>query len=202
MASSLAQAIATLEGYGAGHNLPTIANNPGDLSPADTGATGATPLTDSQGNKVTVFNDVSDGWTALESKLQNILSGNDPMYDPNASVQQFGNTYAGNSTYGNKLASLLGVDPSTPLASVAGGGNLSAPIYENPSTGGVANSQGQTVPANVAPGDFTLFGWNPPRVVFLVLGLVLFAAGLFAFKQTQTVISGAVKGARTIAEAS
>lgn len=201
MASTLAQAIAQLEGYGAGNNLPTIANNPGDLSPADTGDTGSV-FTDANGNQVTAFSDVSDGWAALESKLSKILSGNDPMYDPNDTVAQFGNTYAGNSTYGNELASLLGVSPSTPLSSVAGGANLSAPIYENPATGGVANSQGQTVPANAAPGDFTLFGWNPPRVIMLILGIILFAAGLFAFKQTQTAITGAVKGVKTIAEVS
>ena len=75
MASTLAQAIAQLEGYGQGTNIPTVANNPGDLSPADTGNTGAT-LTDANGNQVSVFSDVSDGWGALENKLQNILSGN------------------------------------------------------------------------------------------------------------------------------
>ena len=109
-------------------------------------------------------------------------------------VQQFGNTYAGNSTYGNQLAQVLGVDPSTPLAAVANSNASGSGI------GASIDAAGNLITGKSASSDFSLFGWDAPRVVVLIIGIVLFIAGLFAFKQTQVLIQGVGRHAGRIAE--
>lgn len=61
----LAQAIAVAEGFGVANALPTLRNNPGDLSPDGYVATYATP---------------QDGWNALYDQLARIADGRGDIY--------------------------------------------------------------------------------------------------------------------------
>ena len=181
--SPLAAAISQLEGYGASAtNIPTLANNPGDL---ELGDIGYGTLTASGGNKITVFPTLAAGQAALEAQVSKMENGGSSVYTPSETIAQAGATYGGSSTYGQKLAQLLGVDSSASLSSLASG------------ISGTSNTASSVVSA-MAGGIGGLF----TDYVVIILGLILIAAGVFAFKQTQTVIESAGKVAGKIAEVS
>jgi hypothetical protein len=192
MASSLANAISQLEGFGNPSSIPTLANNPGNL---ELGDVGYGTITAQGGQQITIFGSLDDGWTALENQLSKIFNGTSNYYTPDQTLAQFGNTYSGgNPSYGTNLASKLGVDPSTTLAQVQNqqsSGNAGDPL-----------SQWQQLNQNVfgqqLQGSSLLTNsLVTSRLVVLVVGLLLVAAGLFSFKQTQVVLEKAGKLAAT-----
>jgi hypothetical protein len=221
---SLANAIAQQEGYGAGNNIPTVANNPGSL---ELGDQGYGTLSAAGGQQITVFGSIEDGYNALLNQLSLAVNGQSANYSPNATLSQFGTTYSGgNTSYGNSLAQIMGVAPSTTLAQLAGGtttsGGAGATQSTTPTsiTGTILNNLNPLAtpqPFSGALGTI-LNNLNPfaapkafgstttiARSVVLVLGVILFAAGLFAFKTTQTVIQNTTaavkKGAQVAAAA-
>ena len=182
--SPLAAALAQLEGFGQPSAIPTLANNPGDLELGDVGY-GTTQA--AGGNLITNFPTLDAGWAALENQASKITSGTSPLYPPGTTVQQAGTTYSGgNPAYGQNLANATGVSPNTPVSQLANGSNSSAPS-SSPNTGvlsWITNPLGNLFGVPTASGNaFTL-----SRVIILILGIILFGAGLFAFKQTQTII--------------
>lgn len=124
--SPIAAAIASAEGYGHAGNIPTRANNPGDL---EIGDIGYGTITASGGNKITVFPNAAAGYTALQNQVNLISSGQSTAgYTPGMSIAQVGNLYAGGSSnWANNVASYLGVSPSTNFSTVAGGQSASLP---------------------------------------------------------------------------
>ena len=129
--SAVAQAIATAEGYGPSNNVPTIANNPGDL---ELGNIGYGTTAASGGQQITNFPTADAGWAALENQITKMATGGSSAgYTPSMSIAQVGQLYSGGSSaWANNVASSLGVDPSTNFASVVSG---SAPAT-SPATAG------------------------------------------------------------------
>jgi hypothetical protein len=211
---SLANAIAQQEGYGAGNNIPTVANNPGSL---ELGDQGYGTLSAAGGQQITVFGSIEDGYNALLNQLSLAVNGQSANYSPNATLSQFGTTYSGgNTSYGNSLAQIMGVAPSTTLAQLAGGTTTSGGAGATQSTTPVS-ATGTNANASLMAmlGTFLnklLSRYNPiatagdniERAVVFLLGVILFAAGLFAFKTTQTVIQNTTtavkKGAQVAAK--
>lgn len=96
---SIAQAIATAEGFGVAGAIPTVRNNPGDI-------------TDGSGNILT-FANAADGWNALYNLLQNIQAGTSKYYNTGMSWVQMGQIYAGGDpNWAVNVAASLGVDPN------------------------------------------------------------------------------------------
>lgn len=93
---TFADAIAHAEGYGPVGNVPTRANNPGDLSKGDFGDTGKY-LIAGDGEQVIQYATAQDGFNALYEKLQNIADGNSSVYSPSMTIAQMAAKYAGNS---------------------------------------------------------------------------------------------------------
>jgi len=113
--SSVAQAIATAEGYGVSGAIPTKANNPGDLKLGDQGYGTI--------NGITVFPSASAGWSALESQIGLISSGKSQAgYSTDMSISQVGQLYSGgDSNWAKNVAAALGVSTDTTFSSVASG---------------------------------------------------------------------------------
>jgi hypothetical protein len=116
---NLAQAIATLEGFGIPGNRPTRDNNPGDVRSAP-GMTG----TDSGG--IATFADQGDGWDALGGWITSHTAAH-----PDWDFYDLTHFYATGTTTGtpaageanpddsaNYIADYLGVDPSSPVSNV------------------------------------------------------------------------------------
>lgn len=192
--SSLRDVIAQLEGFGQPGAIPTVANNPGNL---ELGNIGYGTITAGGGNQITVFPSETSGWAALDNQLNKIGAGKSSVYTPDMSLSQFGTTYSGgNPNYGSNLASMLGVSPSTPVGDVINGTQQSKSStlrdlynqYLNP------NPVGTPEPAGGGSGSYSA------RLIVLIIGLLLIAAGLFSFHQTQIVVQGATKVAKKAAE--
>lgn len=186
MSLTLAQAITQLEGTN------PVYNNPGAIS--GTGDTGS-----SFGQGIGIYSDPQTGLDALNSQVSSILSGNSPLYPSSLTVQEAGSVYntgstTGNPTYGQQLAQLMGVSPNTTLAQLSGSGSPSSTASSllsalNPLSG--LNSALNPF-ANHSLEDFVTLG----------VGILLIAAGIFAFKTSQTVIQVAGKAASRVAEVS
>jgi hypothetical protein len=91
---ALASAIATAEGFGVAGDVPTRANNPGDLVFGDQG----NGVANSEG--VTIYPDLQTGWGALYYELNLIFSGASKVYSTAMSFQQFAQTWTGGDNYG------------------------------------------------------------------------------------------------------
>lgn len=193
--SALAAAIAKAEGYGTPGAIPTVANNPGDLALGDQGY-------GTMGAGITVFPDLSSGIAALENQVTKMTTGTSHVYTPDETLADAGNTYAsGDSNWASNVASALGVPTSTTLGSLANGSSSSgvgAGILSALSNG-AAGSQAATA-VSAATGAQTissaLSSWSVSRVVFIILGFLFVAAGIFSFKTGQQVITEFGKGVR------
>lgn len=176
----LASAITQAEGFGASpNNIPTTAQNPGDL---ELGDQGYGVMQAAGGNQITVFGSLAQGAAALENQLSKIFNGTSAYYNPNMTLDQFGQVYSGGSTtYGQQLASILNVPSSTTLAQVQNGASSSAP--SNPI--GIPDQILNYLTGNKSAGQSSV---TLARAVVLILGILLFGAGLLGFKQTQTII--------------
>lgn len=193
--SPLALAIAQAEGYGVSQsNIPTLANNPGDLELGDQG-------NGTLGQGITVYGSASEGWQHLQSLIDSIYNGSSKNYNPNQTLSEFGSIYSGGDpNYGNNLASSLGVSPDTTLADI-----------QNMATSNASSSSGSSLmdkakalakgAVGLATGGQVGTAFGAPsllseRFILAVIGILLIAAGLFAFKQTQVVVSTATNTAK------
>lgn len=204
---SLAQAIARSEGFNAG-SVGTSANNPGNL---ELGDVGYGTVAAANGNNLTVFGSLQDGWKALTNVLNKDVSGQSSIYDPNESLDSFMNTYSGgNANAGSNVAGFLGVPGSTPISSFGGsiGANTSLP---NAAPNAVQSSTTATTPfqdaLNTASKALGLGGdgiFSIPSVMDIVVilaGLVLLAGAVFGFKSVSTTVVQGVKKGTAIAAA-
>lgn len=203
----LTVAIAQAESGGGVAGVAASANNPGNLFNGDVGYGTAS-------NGETIYGSISDGWQALETKVNNILSGGSSVYSPNASIADTANMYVnGNNTttqasqdWTNNVSNVLNTDPSTSISTAntnAGGAPIgsSSNIIQNtlnqisPLLGALGLIQGK---ANQSSGQSnTLSTSFIARAIVLIIGLLLIAAALFSFKTTQTVIQGTGKIIKT-----
>jgi hypothetical protein len=118
--SRMGQAISTAEGFGPSGNVPTIANNPGDLELGDIGY-GVTQA--AGGQQITNFPTLEAGEAALENQINLIATGTSKAgYTPSMSIAQVGQLYSGGSSaWANNVAAALGVSPDTNFASLIDG---------------------------------------------------------------------------------
>jgi hypothetical protein len=126
LTDTLAQSIATFEGFFQPGTLAQRNNNPGNLR-AGAGQTGTDP------NGFAVFPDVSTGWAALYHQIS-LDSGR------GLDLSQFISKYAPPSenntgNYLNYLTGQLGVSPTTQLADLGPPG-VNPPMAPRQSTGG------------------------------------------------------------------
>jgi hypothetical protein len=111
----LAKAIAAAEGFGPAENVPTRANNPGDLELGDLG-NGAV------GGK-TVFPTLAAGIAALRKQLAIIQNGESANYSLDMSISDMAQKWTGGDNpdgWANEVAQQLGVTPDTKLSEVIG----------------------------------------------------------------------------------
>lgn len=189
--SSIANAIANAEGYGQPNAIPTLANNPGDLVLGDMGY-------GTMGNGITVFPSSQSGYDALNNQISLIQSGKSSVYSPNESIAQIGNTWSGGDpNWATNVSSSLGVSPNSSLP--ANASQSGTPGLWSKITGALGNAAGNAALKAATPSSF-----NISRVVAIIVGLILIAAGTFGLKGTQSIIIGATgtaaKAAKKAAE--
>lgn len=136
--SDLAGAIANAEGYGVSGAIPTVANNPGNIALGDLGR-------GTLGQNISVYPDSTSGWNALNNQLTMIGNGQSRIYNPNMTLQQMGQAWAGGGTgsqnWVNNVAKYLGVDPNSTIGSILYG---TPAATQAPSGGGTAPPAGST----------------------------------------------------------
>jgi len=154
-----AQAIAQFEGFNTAGSRPARNNNPGDLKYAgQPGATGQ----DSAG--FAIFPDPATGWQALYNQLNAYVNE-----FPNFSILQMMAHYLGQPTptsdsqgnaftYASFVASQLGVDPSTTLASLAAGAAAAVASAASTPSDGTDQDSGGSGDGSSTPGAGTLVG--------------------------------------------
>lgn len=190
--ANLSNAIASAEGYGKAGAIPTTSNNPGDLALGDIGYG-----TSGKGN-ITNYPDLASGEAALKNQVTKMLSGTSTVYNPDMSIDQVGDIYAnGDTNWASNVAKALGVPSSTTLGSLTGGSTPTTATTTPTTSSSLFNSITNFLTGNQAASNQS--GWLS-RGVFVILGLLLIAGGIFTFKETQTVISTVGKHAAKAAE--
>lgn len=115
---TLANGIATAEGYNVPGSIPDIANNPGDLKIGDVGY-------GTQPNGITNFADPEAGFAALNHQVQLIQSGNSTVgYTPDMSINEVAQLYTGGDNptgWADTVAKAAGTTPTSNFAQVAQG---------------------------------------------------------------------------------
>jgi hypothetical protein len=214
-ASTLASAIAFAEnGFGNPGTIPSIANNPGDLEVGDIG--------NGTINGVTIFSSLQDGWDALTNQANNILNGASNNYSPDETISAFGSTYSGGDpAFASNVSSILDVSPNSSLSGLTTDPDEQpqGPVPQTSSssaTPSTASSVGQElqqllpylgayagIPMSGGDSNSIISAVISSRVIYIVIGLILIAAGLFSFDSTKTVIQTvgkhAAKGAELLA---
>lgn len=181
--STLADAIAKAEGFGVPGAIPTLANNPGDLALGDQGF-------GTMGANITIFPTLQDGQTALESQVTAMLSGTSKYYNPNETIAQVGQTYAGgNTSWARNVANFFGVPQDATLSEAIGGAAL-----------GASGMYGTNLSTNKETGGSILASRGLEDYIVILVGLILIAAGVFAFDTTRTVITKVGRISKTAAE--
>lgn len=191
---TLASAIAQLE------NTNPAYNNPGAITDYAQGQTGET-----FGAGIPIYSSFSAGESAFETKIANIYNGTSKVYNTNMTLDQFGDVYAPNQGYGAGLAGVLGVPSSTTIGSIPSGVGGSQSIV-----GGAQVPNSYSVAGTIKNTLNPTAGWlaqveswlssQAHDAVVIVVGIILIAAGVFAFKQTQNVVETATRVGRRVAE--
>jgi hypothetical protein len=114
-----AQAIAREEGFYVTGSVPQHANNPADLTDDGNIGNGVIQTGGPDGAAITIYSNVVDGWSALYRKLRRIFAGASEVYLLDMSLTQMGMKWSGTETWGNNVASELGVSSATTLAELA-----------------------------------------------------------------------------------
>jgi hypothetical protein len=206
--SSLANAIANAEGYGVNNAIPTLANNPGNLVLGDLGGG-----TLGSGN-ISIYPDSTSGWNALNNQLNMIGIGQSHVYNPNMSLADMGNLWAGggqgSTNWVNNVAKSLRVDPNSTIGSILLGKPSAASSSSGTPQSATSNlidkigSYVNNLLGNIAgkaittAEDAALGAIFSSRMIMLVVGVILFAAGVFSFKPAQTVIETTTSGTRRL----
>lgn len=189
------------------------ANNPLNLEMGDVGYG---TVNAAQGQKLTVFATLQDGWNAALNMLNKDLSGNSTVYQPTMTLQQYMQKFTGSNSAnaGNTVASVMGVSPNMPLTAFGMAGTNPAPVTGSGSTTATApaSSSGTSTGSSflndlfnafvsLIPGGNILAGKSGPGsglvdIVAIAVGLMLLAGMVFGFKNvTTTVVKGVKSGA-------
>ena len=206
--SSVANAIASAEGYGIPGAIPTLANNPGDLVLGNQG-------NGTLGNGITVFSTPQAGFNALNNQINLITSGQSSVYSPSETIAQIGNTWSGGDpNWANNVAAGLGTTPNSTLPSSSssslwskvksflGSQNLNAAgLIASGITNGSLPTPATAMPVSASQIGTSSATWLP-RGVAIALGMIFVAGGIFMFKSTQTIIQAAGTASKKAVEIS
>lgn len=191
-------AIATAEGYGQPNAIPTLANNPGDLALGNIG-------NGTLGQGITIFPSPQAGVAALDNQVGMIANGTSANYSPNETINQIGQTYAGQGQQGTNWASnfakSLGINPNSTFAQLLG--KTSNLFNSNGLPAWASNAQNSFAgTANFAGSKSSSSPFNLGRVAAGIIGLICIAGGIFMLKSSQTIIQTTGKVAKKAVELS
>jgi hypothetical protein len=132
---------------------------------------------------------LSDSWFA-QAESNNFGLGGTDIPSPVTSVRPNNGTSSSTPASATTPSGILSSLPSLPdmlsaLAGGAGGTQLGAVASAAKGAASVSTSVSSA-----------LANWNVSRVIFIVLGLLFVAAGIFSFKTGQTIITEFGKGVR------
>lgn len=178
----LFSAMSQNEGYGLPGAIPTLNNNPLDIT---------------SGGTVVSFPSSLAGARAGLAKLQYDLSGQSSVYSPNQTLSDFMNTWTGgNPNAANNVASILGVPTSTLMSTIAGSGS-------SPASGGIGGDPFlnqlwmQGIAQHKSAGNV---GSNVVEDgVAILVGLVLIAGAIFGFRNMGSVTVNTIRKGVAIA---
>lgn len=192
-------AISGAEGYGVPGVIPTVNNNPGDLT---------------SNGSIRTFSSAAQGWQALQAQIQSIMSGTSSIYTPNETLTQMGQSWAnGDPNWAQNVGSLMGVNPNTTTIAQAYNGNnqavsdgLASGISMGLGSIGLSNPFASPIASAIASNPSAITSsasssWFMRGAVGLA-GLVSLGAGLFLLRPVQSVVvqaAGAAKAAAAIA---
>lgn len=189
---NLGAAIGVAEGFGPPGNIPTIANNPGDLVygsfAISHGAIGAIPA--ANGQLIARFPDLSTGQAAQDSLISNNYAGG--TINDLASGWLSGSSDAAKAAWASTVAGRLGVTPDTPVLSAEAGKTPvtgAGPITGIPALDGAIGAYNVYKAATGDPGGG--FTWG--RIGAFLLGLIFIAAALYMFKPVQEAVNNTVR---------
>lgn len=132
---AFAHAIASAEGFGAPHAIPTRYHNPGDIKSRLNFTKLPGQKSIGKGGHIVFKNDAA-GWAALKDQIAKMLDGRSHHFNPDMTIQQVAKHYASNWRPWVKIVTKeLGVQPNTTLAA------FFAPEDEEPPTIVFAPSQ-------------------------------------------------------------
>jgi hypothetical protein len=110
---AFAHAIASAEGFGVKHTIPTRYHNPGDIR-----ADRSVRYPDQVGLRkgYVVFKNDEAGFAALKTQLRKIVNGESRHYNPDMTIEKVAKVYAGNwRRWSKNVCRQLQVPPSTTL---------------------------------------------------------------------------------------
>lgn len=114
-----AQAVSKAEGFGIPGAIPTVANNPCDLTAGDAGSFETDGTANAEG--VVKFVRLEDGWSAAYIKFNRIFAGKSAVYPLSLTLAEMGLKYSGGDpNWSKNVASELGVLETTSLQVIAG----------------------------------------------------------------------------------
>ncbi len=195
---SLDAAIAKAEGFGTPGAIPTLANNPGDLTagPFATshGATGSIPA--AGGQQIATFPSVDAGTAAEDALIGGNYAGG--SITDLAAGWLSGSSPQTQANWANTVAGSLGVPASTPVSATAiapaskpsDAQFCSGAMWLNPYCLYAAAKN----PSIILPGSGSsggVGGFSFGRIAAALLGFIFIAGGIFMLKPTQTIISTA-----------
>jgi hypothetical protein len=217
LAQQLTQGITQAEGSGAPGEVPTIANNPGNLELGDIGY-GATQA--QGGNLITNFPSLEAGEQALQNQVESIITGSSANYDTSMSPEDISAIYTGadNPAWAQTVANAVGISPSTPLnqaPALASTPTLTPSVSLNDALASIANGPlagGSAAPLNqpsvtnqggtsIYEAESGVSSWIGARGAYFILGLLMIAAGVFSFRTSQVIVQTVGRAARSAAEA-
>ena len=187
---SLDEAIAKAEGFGQMGAIPTLANNPGDITAGSWatahGAVGS--YTALGGQQIAKFPDVATGYSAEDA----LIAGN---YSGGTLADLAGGWLSGSSAQAqqnwlNTITQQLGVPASTPVSQTAGA--ALSPATGAPSGPGLIDKAKAALSGATS---FALFGpgvsWGRAGAFFL--GFIVIAGALYLFKPVQEVVNSTAR---------
>ena len=107
LVQAVSEAIATAEGWMRGDDVPTRANNPGDLTDDGDVGNGTIQTGGPNGAKITIYSSPTDGWNALYRKVRRMLTGGSTSYPIADTIAQLAKKYSGDPQWGVNVAAFL-----------------------------------------------------------------------------------------------
>jgi hypothetical protein len=110
-----AKSIGVAEGFGQPGAIPTRANNPGDITDDGDLGYGVIRSIGPHGAAITIYPNVSDGWSALYRKVRRAACGASEVYLLTMTIVQFGQKWSGDPIWAKNFSEDFGCKPTDTL---------------------------------------------------------------------------------------